>query len=101
MYVNYVAVLDVYGPSAHHEWAMGIPFPSGIGSAGPASSQPIPGGMEYRYRSTVMLYAPEYAPVLVTDEKVVDIDAGAQTYTTLKYASGGVRLTTQNCEHID
>jgi len=69
------------------------------GSAGPNSSRAITGGMEYTYESMVELYAPEYSPVNVTSERVIDASSNPPVYqyTRLSYQSGGVTITTKYC----
>ena len=96
----YLTVLDVYGPTAHDQWLMNVPSSDGSrGSAGPTSSRALTGGMEYTYQSMVELYAPDYAPVSVTSEQVIDASSSPPVYqyTRLFYQSGGTTITTKDC----
>ena len=99
----YGSVLDVYGPTAHHAWLMEIP---GNGSAGPDSSRPIPGGVEYVFGMptgasnwAVELYAPTYTPVTLRGQNVIDASAKppTHTYTYLPYERGALTVTTAHC----
>lgn len=102
-WVHYGSLLDVYGPTAHHRWLMEVP---GYGSVGPDATRPIPNGVEFVFGKAQgdgenpfaeELYQPDYRPIVIYAQNVIDASAGKYTYTRLPYENGDLELTTANC----
>jgi len=91
-------VLDVYGTTAHHSWLMRVWDGAESSSEGPMSSRAISGGVEYLFASTVLL-EPPYVPVTVRGEEIIDSSRNPPVfqYTSIRYESGGVLITTKYC----